>query len=147
MPSRIEQLHTELRNEYMERSRQVAGGGPVTINEQNIVIEWDRSGLANDGIAYKLICESLGMPHANIVKDFYEQPELQQLWLDREQEWVLGTAQARFDDWLTSKLTPPQPLVCPICKSSIRKAEGYFFGVHTACAKYAVSQMIKEIEN
>ena len=63
MPSRIEQLHTELRNEYMERSRQVAGGGPVTINEQNIVIEWDRSDLTNDGRAHRLICESLGMPH------------------------------------------------------------------------------------
>ena len=146
MPSRIEQLHTELRNEYMERSRQVAGGGPVTINEQNIVIEWDRSDLTNDGIAHKLICESLGIPHENFFKTLSEQPELQKLWLDREQEWVLGTAQARFDDWLTSKLTPPQPLVCPICKSSIRKAEGYFYGVHTSCAKYAVSQMVKEIE-
>ena len=139
-------LKTDLRNEYMERSRQVAGGGPVTINEQNIVIEWDRSGLTNDGIAYKLISESLGMPHENFFKTLSEQPELQKLWLDREQEWVLGTAQARFDDWLTSKLTPPQPLVCPICKSSNRWAEGYFYGVHTSCAQYAVSQMVKEIE-
>ena len=139
MDAKLEQL----RAEYMERSK-MPGCGVVTINEQNIVIDWDRRGgrLALDGWAMARVSESLGLPdinHFELMNGLSE--EQKQEWYDREQEYQLWEAQKNYDTWVDNKINPP---LCPICETPKDELSGNgFYGVHTACAVYAVNKMIE----
>ena len=123
---------TELRDKYMEHFPRVA------INDQDIVIGWDRSGYANDGRVDKIVCESLGCNHRGnffqMLRELSE--EDRQAFYDRGEEHYLGQAQKDYDEWVDLILNPPPPPTCSICHQVVQGQR--FYGACPACAEQAI---------